>query len=303
MSALTVSGNQGRPHANRFAMKRKVIYQVICGALALLACACSSQRAVAPATPDTGGNDIPAAASTSQQVFQTMTAGAKEWKNVSVPAKINLEAPAKLSVSARVVMVRDKSIDVSVRMLGFEVGYIVADCDSVHGYVKVNKKYVSESLAQFFGADGYTLSNVQDMLLGRIFYPGMTALTAADTRLFDFDDIDRAMVITPKRQPSGAEFGFVVDRDTRRLFTTALKAGQHEAVVNYFDIAATPAGEMAGVTTVTVDNGKMAATVDWDLSGAKWNASNVKPREWSTPRGATRIRLNAQLLKNLLGGR
>ncbi len=88
-------------------MKRKVIYQVICGALALLACACSSQRAVTPATPTTGGNDIPAVASTSQQVFQAMTAGAKEWKNVSVPAKINLEAPTKLGVSARVVMVRD----------------------------------------------------------------------------------------------------------------------------------------------------------------------------------------------------
>lgn len=270
--------------------------------MALTLAACSSQRSVSPAAPSSGTGAVTAPA-TDSQVYQTMVSDAREWKNVSMSAKVNLEAPSKIGVSARVTMVRDKSIDISVRMLGFEVGYLVADCDSVHGYVKVNKKYVSESLAQFFGSDGYTLSNVQDLLMGRLFCPGTATLSAADARLFDFDDIEQAMIMTPRRQPQGAEIGFVVNRDTGQLFTTAVKAGTREAVINYLDIASTPAGHFAGTTAVIVDDGKMAANIDWDLAGARWNASNVKPREWSTPRGATRIKLNAQLLKNLLGGR
>lgn len=286
-------------------MKKLIANLIITTAIGAFLTGCGTQRGTSTGTMPQGGSQPavsqPASDLTDAGIFGILAADTHSWKNVALSAKINLTAPTQTGVSAKITMVRDKSIDVSVRMLGFEVAYLVADTDSVHGYVKINKKYVSESLARIFGSDHYTLANVQDLVMGRLFYPGRSDIAASQATLFDFNDIDGMVIATPRSQQKEAEFGFVISRDGT-LVSTAVTAGSHEGIATYWDIASTPAGKIAGQTGLAVDNGRMAATIDWDLHGARWNASGVKAREWSTPRGATRIKISSSLLKSLLGG-
>ena len=291
-----------QPRHSFNAMKKStpVIALLIAAAAALTGCGTSrSSQATAP-RQKAPAYHAPANTSTSDPLA-ALAAETLSWENVSLPAKITVTAPSKAGISARVTMVRDRSVDVSVRILGFEVAYLIADTDSVHAYIKPNKTYVSESLDRFFGSDGYSLANVQDLVLGRIFYPGQASGNPAYNKLFSLEQLDQMVIATPRRQTGEAAFGFVINATDANLVSTAVTAGGHEGVAYYSDITLTPAGKTAGQCEVDIDGGRMAATVDWNLSDAKWNASKVRPRQWSVPRGAKRITLSSSLLKSLAG--
>ena len=273
--------------------------------LALLASACGASK-----TSHNGKNANTSAASQTTaaagqrltESYAALTGPYKDWQTLEMPIKVNISSPMNFSCSARMQMIRGKWLGISVRMLGFEVAYLTADTDSVHAYVKVQKRYVSESIASLFASSGYNLANVQDLLLGRLFVPGGATATAADAARFKMERADDLLLLFPADTTMAGEIGFAAALPSNRLITTTCKAGNHRGAVIYTPASTvTPAGPVAKQTQLTADlGGNLDATLEYDLGGARWNR-NVTPRVWKVPAGARRIKVSADLLKSLVG--
>lgn len=224
-----------------------------------------------------------------------------EWSDFSAPIKLELKAPARLSASGRAYMKRGEWIYISVRMLGFELATVWVDRDSVHAVEKVNKRFVSESLSKVFGSGKVTLTDVQDLLTGRAFLAGKGTATASMRKDFSFSENGNdSWLMIPKRQPSGASYGFLVNTGWNALSATQLEVGSHNASVLYNLPTATKANgtfmKEATVATSTPKGKNIEATITWDLGSAKWNTGET--RTWKAPKGYTRISA-AALLKTL----
>lgn len=91
---------------------------------------------------------------------------AATWSNFSAPVKIQLESPKKFSISGRATLVRDKSIYISLRMLGLEVGTLYVTPDSVFATEKLHRYIVRESLAKVLEGRDIPFAQLQDLLIG-----------------------------------------------------------------------------------------------------------------------------------------
>ncbi len=109
---------------------------------------CSASRTDQPATPaipEVPGHVAEAAARL------TETAAATQWQSVSLPVSLKVRDAGMPKVSGTLTMVRDKEIRLSFRFLGMEMGALSVTADSVKGYVKLRKVYLSESIADLMG--------------------------------------------------------------------------------------------------------------------------------------------------------
>lgn len=269
--------------------------------LALLASACGPSRS-AQKKQQSEMVRANAAMQRASESYAALTGPYKDWQTLEIPVKVNIASPVKFSCSARMQMIRGRWLGISVRMLGFEVAYLTADNDSLHAYVKVQKRYVSESISRLFASSGYNLSNVQDLLLGRLFLPGGSTATPADARDFTMEQSADLLLLFPADTVAAGEIGFASSLASNRLITTTCKAGTHQGSLIYTPAAkATPAGPVAGQTQLNADlGGTLEATLEYDLGGARWNGT-VTPRVWKVPSGARRIKVTADLLKSLVG--
>lgn len=269
--------------------------------LALLASACGPSRS-AQKKQQSEMARANAAMQRASESYAALTGPYKDWQTLEVPVKVNIASPVKFSCSARMQMIRGRWLGISVRMLGFEVAYLTADNDSLHAYVKVQKRYVSESISRLFASSGYNLSNVQDLLLGRLFLPGGSTATPADARDFTMEQSADLLLLFPADTVAAGEIGFASSLASNRLITTTCKAGTHQGSLIYTPASkATPAGPVAGQTQLNADlGGTLEATLEYDLGGARWNGT-VTPRVWKVPSGARRIKVTADLLKSLVG--
>lgn len=269
--------------------------------LALLASACGPSRS-AQKKQQSEMARANAAMQRASESYAALTGPYKDWQTLEVPVKVNIVSPVKFSCSARMQMIRGRWLGISVRMLGFEVAYLTADNDSLHAYVKVQKRYVSESISRLFASSGYNLSNVQDLLLGRLFLPGGSTATPADARDFTMEQSADLLLLFPADTVAAGEIGFASSLASNRLITTTCKTGTHQGSLIYTPAPkATPAGPVAGQTQLNADlGGTLEATLEYDLGGARWNGT-VTPRVWKVPSGARRIKVTADLLKSLVG--
>ncbi len=269
--------------------------------LALLVTACGASRSTQKKKEAENARAYAATQRLSES-YAALTGPYRDWQSLEVPVKVNIASPMSFSCSARMQMIRGKWLGISVRMLGFEVAYLTADNDSVHAYVKVQKRYVSESIAGLFASSGYNLSNVQDMLLGRLFVPGGSTATASDAARFTIEKADDLMLLFPADTTAAGEIGFAASLASNRLITTTCQAGAHQGALIYTPATAdTPAGPVARQTQLNATlGGSLDATLEYDLTGARWNHT-VTPRVWKVPSGARRIKVSSDLLKSLVG--
>ncbi|MGM9822183.1 MAG: DUF4292 domain-containing protein [Muribaculaceae bacterium] len=266
--------------------------------LGLLLASCGAQKQAQ--TPVAPAPQVDASTVSARQSFEAVADTYKSWKTVEMPVKLKLTQPMNFDVSARVQMVRDSYVGVSVRMLGFEVAYIIADTDSVHAYEKMHKRYVSESISNIFKSSGYTLGNLQDLLLGRMFVPGGGTASTADVAAFTMQSDKGYVAASPAAQPAGSQIGFALDSSANRLVFTYIEAAGHDVSFTYGAPSVTPAGPVTSSTQIDANvTRSVRASFDWNLNGAKWNG-NVTPRKWKVPSGAKRITVTTDLLNSLI---
>ena len=91
---------------------------------------------------------------------------------------IKLSAGSSFSSAIQVRMVRDQAIYISLRpMLGIEVGRLLITADSLYAVDKVHKRYIAEKVSMLTSGIPVTVSEVQDMFLGRPFIIGKGTLS------------------------------------------------------------------------------------------------------------------------------
>lgn len=232
---------------------------------------------------------------------QRMTAvidSTPEWESAAVPVTLSLEAPARMSLSGRAYMVRDKSIFISLRKLGFEVAQLYVTNDSIFAVDKFNRRYLAESLESVLKKCPVNIHDIQNLLTGRPFTPGETA--TASKFIFDEATEQASWLAFPTRQPEPAQIGYVFSLEDNSLSAMAVNSPAGTFTAQYADYSPTPGGSLAGNDRLTFSSEKLnvSARWKWDWSQAAWNSPG-ELRSFSLPaRGYTRIAA-ASLLKSI----
>ena len=96
-----------------------------------------------------------------------------DWETVNIQGKLKMKG-LPLSPGLKIFMTKDSLIDISVRapFVG-EAVRIEITSDSVTAVNKMNKTYIKESIGEYTRFYPGALSNIQDLLLGQFFIPGV----------------------------------------------------------------------------------------------------------------------------------
>lgn len=223
------------------------------------------------------------------------------WQNARLPMTIRLRSPKQISINGVVTMERGKSILMSLRFLGMEIAVVYITPDSILAMDKYNKRYVREALAQFLGGVPVTLSNVQDLLMGRAFTLGTNDLVADNLPTADFDLLDNGAgwVYAPSGSLKSLSYGFTFTAP-RELLALIIKDDMHSPVAcMYGKPDVTPYGPVASAVSVRAIAGKtdIDASIIWNLSKLRWN-DDVDLRTVNVPSGYQKIE-SADVLKML----
>lgn len=267
--------------------------------LALLS-GCRTSRQ--PSSNSRSSSAIPAEISlqTPAQRAESLCATYAEWDDVSLPLKASVSAKSGLSCSGKASMKRGQWISISLRMLGFEVASLWIDSDSIHAVDRYHKIYLSESITSIMGSRAVTVADIQDLLMGRAFLAGPSGGTLAPALIpsFELDQAAEGLMLIPRTQPAGLEYGFILSPDVNSVMAaSAGRAGRNPVTVTYGSFVSTRfAGTFASVANISFPARKLSGSLRWDFDSAKWNTS--LSASWSAPKGYRRISAS-ELLKTL----
>ena len=280
-------------------MRRSLLSALIgvCLVLPLLFSGCKSAKVSTPGYQYTSP-DVTLALAPVTMARQVIDS-ALEWTDVTMPVKFTLRSPKSVSLSGRATMIRGREIKISFRMLGFEVGGLYADTDSIYFYEKLNRTMVVESMDRLRKESGLELENIQDVLLGRVTYPGR--IESADDLLekFEINDTRSEVMLVPRSSALPWHYLITaIDDDAVLRSLTVDLPPRGQIVCSYLPHMLTPVGPVSpeDVITASLDKQKLDASIVWSLESATWN-KGVSP-SMSLPKGYTRIPL-ARLLKSL----
>ncbi|MBQ0114356.1 MAG: DUF4292 domain-containing protein [Bacteroidales bacterium] len=171
-----------------------------------------------------------------------------EWNTMQCNGTFRLRGGKSFSSSVIVRMERDKSIFISLRpVLGIEVGRLVITGDSIIVIDKLHKRYVAAAISTLTGNLPATISNVQDLYLGRAFVLGKGTLDKANAKNATVTSNSNGYNITPEIQAKGITYSFDFDKNgciESLNITTASKSDQTYKV-EYDNIQPTTAGMVA----------------------------------------------------------
>lgn len=204
-----------------------------------------------------------------------------DWERLRMPVNIRMKSPQNVSISGTAILDRDKSVFISLRFLGFEVANIYATNDSVFVVDKYNKQYAAENISQFLGNTPINISNIQNLLIGRVFMLGERATDADKFGKSEFEiTSSNSWMLIPDKQPSGTEYGFAFS-PSEVLSATIIKSVNHKPVtITFAAPVKTTNGPVSPSVSVNYNTGKknLNAELVWSPEKASWN-SDVELRQ------------------------
>lgn len=208
--------------------------------------------------------------------LNTILSSYNDWERLRMPITIRLKSPQSASISGTAIFERDKSLFISLRFLGFEIANIYATNDSIFVVDKYNKQYAAEGIHQFMGNTPINITNVQNLLFGRVFLLGESSTNFKQFGKADFDVTSgSSWMLVPEKQPEGAEYGFAF-HPADILQGTIIKSANHEPVtIAYGTPFYTSCGPIATSVSVTYNTGKklLDAEINWNPEKAAWDNS------------------------------
>lgn len=213
------------------------------------------------------------------------------WELLQVPLTIRLRAPQSVSVSATLSMRRGEEVMFSLRFFGIEIGYLDIKDRQILVVDKVHKKYVFEPVDDFLSGFNVTMSNLQDLLVGRLFITGeeLTGYTIDRSEIERMDNGQWCFI--PMNSTEAMTYGFTIT--PAALVNSLIVCAQpHGPVtIGYGDfVAKGEYGTFASRMTVEYATGKIGidATLEYNYTKAKFN-SEVNMRSVAPPEGYSRI--------------
>lgn len=160
------------------------------------------------------------------------------WQTLQLEGKLKMEG-LPLSPTLKIYMERDSVLICSVRAPLFgEVGRMEIIGDKFLLVNKMKKVYVSLSLADFSRFYPGSLSDFQDLLLGRMVMPGTGLLSIDNNEAIDvyLDEENRfAVVPSPQNMQEGYVYGYVVSEEfvPELLLVLPATEEENEIDINY----------------------------------------------------------------------
>ena len=270
-----------------------------CVCLTAMLAACHSSRRAA--SPDTPLSSVPSAQPSKlspKQQFETLVDSYQPWTDVSMSVKCTLRSPKSMTVSGKATMIRGEELRLSLRMLGFEVGGLYIDRDSIFFYEKLNRTMVVESMAKLTDATGLTLSDIQDVLLGQLAYPGADRSDASFIKKFNVKADGNFIIAQPRSSALPWHYTLASTPSPELASLTISAPPKGDAECLYRTPFLTDAGPVSPAADIKASFGKQSidASLTWSLETASWNKSLTPQR--SLPKGYRRIPLQ-QLIKSL----
>ena len=146
------------------------------------------------------------------------------WKRASIDGKLRMEG-LPLSPSLKIFMEKDSLIDISIRapFIG-EAVRITLTPRTVIAVNKMKKTYMEEGIADFLKYYPGGLEDVQNLLLARVFLPGIDLSTENILDYVDINNADNQINLIPKGRAmiEGVKYGFVVDEEFDPLMLIVL---------------------------------------------------------------------------------
>ncbi len=271
-------------------MKNKLIILSLITIAALLT-ACGTSRKAA-------GNLPNVQTTTTADPVDAVVATLGDWQTLQTGGNITLNAGSSFSSSIQVRMVRDQAIYISLRpLLGIEVGKLLITADSVYAVDKVHKRYVAEKVALLTAGIPVTVSDVQDIFLGRPFIIGQGTLSEGLKQQVTTSSEGNRTVVTANEQYKGYGYAFTLDKTGRIVSLDITPAGGSTAdyQVKYADVRSTRAGNIAHNIKVNATVEKKKLDFSLTYKNIDWNGDVKIDR--NIPGGYTRM--NAKDLFNL----
>ncbi len=236
-----------------------------------------------------------------RQLSQTIESYGR-WQTVKLPVTIRLREPKSLTISGTATMERNRSLAISLRFLGMEVGSLSINSDTITVIDRINKAYFKDDVTALLDGFPATVGNLQDLLLGRVFVPG--------ERIARASDFDVALSDTPELWTASGELH---DYNLRYSYAfrgaDALKAlavriaDKSPVTFAYSDFYSSTAGAFANSVSIEAMGGStpVEATIEWNFKKAVWNAAEGVQDKSKVPSGYSRITPEAvmKMLKNL----
>ena len=266
-------------------MKKTNIAILIMLAAMMTACGTFKKAATVPDTTSTTTTTPNTVTDPVDAVIATLG----NWQTMQTGGNIKLSAGSSFSSAIQVRMVRDQAIFISLRpMLGIEVGRLLITADSLYAVDKVHKRYIAEKVSLLTSGIPVTVSDVQDMFLGRPFILGKGTLNETLKSQVTVGETS-PLVLTANESYKGYGYVFNFDKAGRiaSLNIAPTKSAAAAYQVKYSDVRGTSAGNIAHsiVADATIENKKMALSLTY--KNIEWNG-NVKI-DRSLPNGYSRM--------------
>ncbi len=221
--------------------------------------------------------------------YEALVSTYSDWENVSIPLKLELKEPKRISISGRAVMVRNKEIMISLRFFGMEVASLYLTNDSVFLTNKMQKYYAAENINALRGDFPVSIGDVQDLLLGQAFVLERGTLEKSTKKHVKLNQMGEYWSIMPKKFPQGAEYAFAISGDDKLQAFSVSHNDMAPLLCKYSNHAQTTAGTIAKSAEISLSASeiKLDALIRWESDKAKWNTENV--RQWKKPKGYQRV--------------
>ena len=273
----------------------RYLYKILCIVLiiAMTACGSSKNTTSAPSSSLYSDND------TTYLLLKHLgnaTSKYKNWEDVVIPLEMALSQPKNLTISGRATMIKDKSLFISIRALGFEVATLYANTDSIYASYKLNKIYIAEDIKKFLTNYPITIGNLQDLLLGRAFMLGKGTMAYEMNKEMKLSLGKDLWTASPHCDIQGVQYAFLFGNNSDELAMLMIDFNnKSQATCCYNPATTTVAGNVSNRVdlSTSLKSIPLKASISWDIENAKWNTgATIK---WKAPKGYRRIDANSLL--------
>lgn len=269
-------------------MKNKLLILIALAAL-MTACGTTKKATTLPTQPGTpsGQATQPTVDVNPIDAIITTLGG---WQTMQTGGNIKLSAGSSFSSAIQVRMVRDQAIYISLRpLLGIEAGKLIITADSLYAIDKVHKRYIAEKVSILTSGIPVTVSDVQDIFLGRPCIIGKGTLSQANRSEMTYGTEQNSVMLTPSAKYMGYVYSFIFDKSNRITSLDIAPEGSSTAAykVKYSDVKATKAGNIAHSINANATIEKKKLTFSLTYKDIDWNGDIKIDR--SLPKGYTRM--------------
>lgn len=201
------------------------------------------------------------------------------WQVATIQGKLKMQG-LPLSPTLKIFMQCDSLIDISFRapLIG-EAARIILTQDSITAVNKLNKTYLKEGISEFLKYYPGGLSDLQDLLLARVFIPGTDLYETEITEVADFVLEDNQINLVPKGDAliPGIKYGYVVDNAFHPLALIILPENRPD-----IEIAAIYSYGLRDYNIqLLYQEGSLYRDLSLELKDPEWNGEAPRPMDLS----------------------